>query len=327
MVETWDTVVVWGPHTFVTPTGSLVNLVEQIVFDVDPDTRYELRVEKGNASLDSVPSVGRVFFNGNWTTGVADMGSSQTVYRVVQPVDTGFVRVELSGDPGDFMRVTLLAQPSPSFTIFGPETYDRPDGPFVWHVDSATVPAAAKPPFRLHMVRGEPPGTQAADSAIIVVGDSVIIQGKANFFDGTSVVRSVSANRVRHPGDTIEVGVKVFGAVGGKFTVWVTATDSTPPLVSIDAPADSAFVSATAVTVTGTVADGTAVRVSANGLTASLGSNGAFSVEDVPLTEGGNTIVVTAVNGAGLRLIAAGLTTPDEIVRVVAPSLPLTRHQ
>ena len=72
--------------------------------------------------------------------------------------------------------------------------------------------------------------------------------------------------------------------------------DTVPPLVTITSPITFTTVGVSPVTVTGTVDDPDAT-VTVNGVNAAI-ENGAFSVPGITLTEGGNTITVTAIDPA-----------------------------
>jgi glucodextranase-like protein/carboxypeptidase family protein len=86
-------------------------------------------------------------------------------------------------------------------------------------------------------------------------------------------------------------------AVGHFREVSVPVVRITLPVVTITSPEDLATVAATTVTVTGTVSSA-GLAVTVNGLTAAV-SGTTFTVQDVPLTEGGNLVTAVAAGADG----------------------------
>ena len=107
-------------------------------------------------------------------------------------------------------------------------------------------------------------------------------------------------------------------------TVTYTPPDTTPPNVSIDAPADGAELTATPITVVGTVSDDRALAgVSVNGIAAVVAGN-SFSV-DVALSAGANTLTATATDAAGNQATADATVTytpPDTTPPVIGITTP-----
>lgn len=109
--------------------------------------------------------------------------------------------------------------------------------------------------------------------------------------------------------------------ISGSATVQITL-DTTPPHLTIDSPADGTTTTAASVTVTGSANDivvGTVnsqdVQVSVNGIDAQV-ANRSYSVANLPLVLGQNTIQATAHDRAG-----NGTTTSITLMRVL-PSQP-----
>lgn len=93
---------------------------------------------------------------------------------------------------------------------------------------------------------------------------------------------------------------------GNSATNSVTITyvrDTIPPLAVISSPANGIKVNTENITITGIIDDNTAT-VTVNGINAAV-SNNAFTAPNVPLTEGQNTITVTATDPAGNTSSAA----------------------
>jgi hypothetical protein len=74
--------------------------------------------------------------------------------------------------------------------------------------------------------------------------------------------------------------------------------DRTPPALTVAAPADGAIVRSLAVTVTGSVTDATFARLDVGGMDVQVAADGSFA-QALTLTEGANTIIVTAFDRAG----------------------------
>jgi hypothetical protein len=98
------------------------------------------------------------------------------------------------------------------------------------------------------------------------------------------------------------IAVHATDAAGNAADTTVNLTRFTLPSIRITEPADLSYVSAITVRVAGTVS-GNVVGVGVNGAQAAL-AGGSFSLDDVPLIEGGNVITATAVDAAGHQATA-----------------------
>jgi hypothetical protein len=107
------------------------------------------------------------------------------------------------------------------------------------------------------------------------------------------------------------IEVDAIDRAGNEQTVAVTVTRFSVPTVAITSPPDLTYVSATTVSVSGTV--GGAVAVSVNGVAAAV-SGTTFTAADVPLAEGGNSLTATATDARG----HVGLATIN-VVRDLTP--------
>ncbi|MFY9823638.1 MAG: DNRLRE domain-containing protein [Thermoanaerobaculia bacterium] len=85
--------------------------------------------------------------------------------------------------------------------------------------------------------------------------------------------------------------------VGNQVQQDIDITRFSLPSVQITSPDDLSYISSTTISVSGTLSDPTAT-VTVNGKPANV-SGGGFSVSDVPLVEGGNTLTATATDARG----------------------------
>ena len=99
--------------------------------------------------------------------------------------------------------------------------------------------------------------------------------------------------------------------------------DTVPPTLNVTAPADGLITSSSALNIVGTTNDATSspvsVTIKLNGTdqgSVTVGSDGAFS-KNVTLTEGANTIEVTATDAAGKSSSVSRTVTLDSSVPVV----------
>jgi hypothetical protein len=98
-----------------------------------------------------------------------------------------------------------------------------------------------------------------------------------------------------------------------------TSLDTSPPAVTVEAPADGTFIGAGEVAVTVRVVDGSETRVVSDppGLDAALPAGGGTATGTVPLVEGDNAIAISAVDASG----NVGGTTIDVVRDTVPPEL------
>jgi hypothetical protein len=75
--------------------------------------------------------------------------------------------------------------------------------------------------------------------------------------------------------------------------------DTTPPVVTIQQPAEGSFTSATQTTVSGTFSDASQTTITVNGITATIQGN-SFTAS-VPVAEGQNSLLVAVTDAAGNR--------------------------
>lgn len=123
----------------------------------------------------------------------------------------------------------------------------------------------------------------------------------------TAIGRDIRDNSNNFIGLIDEVKIHKCALSAGEILDRYKKADFTPPKIKITFPSQGQIVTAASITVTGGIDDNKA-SVDANGVKAAV-SNGVFSASNVPLSEGKNTVTVTAADLAG--------NTSKEIVTVI----------
>jgi hypothetical protein len=108
--------------------------------------------------------------------------------------------------------------------------------------------------------------------------------------------------------------------VNGNGLLQLLQADTTQPTVVITQPAAGATVNTTNVTVTGTFSDESPTTIIVNGAPATIQEN-SFTA-DVPLNEGGNTLLVVATDSAGNRTELTRTVTRDTIAPTLSVASP-----
>lgn len=222
-------------------------------------------------------------------TGVA----SVTVNGVTATIDgAGFtVQVPVSAG-GNTLTVVARDTSDNSTTVTRQITYTPPDTtPPSVSVDSPTNGA---------IVNASPVtvvGTVDDDRGVA----SVTVNGVAATIIGTSFTAQVPVSEGANTLTALATDTSNNVASAGVTITYEppTGDDTTAPQVAILTPADNAVLATDKVTVTGTVTDDRDVAsVSVNGISATLGA-GTFTLIDLPLTPGANTITAVATDTSG----------------------------
>jgi hypothetical protein len=156
-----DTIVVYGPRRFETPTGSAANHIERFAVAVQPGQRYTLRVDNGNPDGSARVSGGSVTLNGSEILSSATLAAGGSGWRrVVQVLVEDTLTVTVQGAAGAALTVALEATADASFLVFGPERFIRTTGTPSTDVRQFAISPTAAAPYRLCVVNGNPDGTQ-----------------------------------------------------------------------------------------------------------------------------------------------------------------------
>ena len=302
-----DTVVIYGPHVFSTPTGSSTISVETFTATPTAGRRYSVIMQRGSGSL----TTATVLFNGLQIASATDFATTTPVSKVVNLLTSDTIKVTLAGAAGATLNVQVISDPDPNYAIYGTRRFVKQGGGTT--SEQFTRPATATAPFYLSVING-PGGTTRATSGSIKL-DNVDQATPSDFSNNVAgFVKPITLSAGTH---TISVGLQ--GTNGATIDVRITATDTTHPVIALTAPAANAIVGATTVSVSGSVTDQTPTTVTVNGAAASM-TGSSFSATATLATEGNNTITVRARDGAGL--------TTDSVRTVIrdtqAPSLTVS---
>ncbi|MBI5847209.1 MAG: Ig-like domain-containing protein [Nitrospirae bacterium] len=140
---------------------------------------------------------------------------------------------------------------------------------------------------------------------------TVAIQGKTVLIAAGGGTFSLTADLVEGMNDLSLTAMDSAGN-SSALTLHITS-DTMKPVVKINNPASNTYTDKKTIAVSGTIADATVTRVIVNGVEASV-SSGVFTVPDISLGEGTNTINATATD-------ATGNTASDEIT-IISDTVP-----
>jgi hypothetical protein len=99
----------------------------------------------------------------------------RAITRIVHLVAEDTLQVTVGGRTGAYVTARVLAVPDPTYTVYGPKTFERQTGkPYVETVHF-TIPATAAPPFRKYVTNGMPDGTHRTSSAVVRLGGVEIL--------------------------------------------------------------------------------------------------------------------------------------------------------
>jgi RHS repeat-associated protein len=326
-----DTTVYFGPKQFVTvKSNNQINFVESftvpaippVLVDLDGNpvwtpapNQYTMRIQRVGGSL----TTATVAVNGLQIVTIADFATANYIERRINPNQIDFFTnsftVALKGAAGAGVTITIVGTPDTSVPVFGPKVYSK----------GATTPTHSVESFNLGTGLSAPYFMSAqtslgATATITLNGVQVI---KDNDF-GTNL-QTVSKSVTLLSG-TNSMSIDVRGLFSQFITLTVTATDKTPPTLTIAAPLPNFVTNANSITVSGTSQDRTDTQVLVKG-TGPLGVIATMSGTDhtqfsatIPLTVGLNPIAIQAMDKAGNHTDSTRTVTRD----TVAPTLTVT---
>ena len=311
-----DTLVVFGPRQFVTvANNSQINFVESFSIPPRPApadsipaaNQYTIRLQRVGGSL----SIATVAVNGTQIATAADFSSANYIERQIVVNDgqgnTNSLTITLKGSAAAGLNATIVGVPDGTFAIFGPTVYSKTSATPTHYTAAFTLPSGASAPYSVS-ARASVAGTKAT---ITLNGVQVIKD--ADF--GTNITYIIRPTALSASNS---MSVDVRGTTGTTITVSVLATDKTPPVLTIAAPAPNLVTNASNVTVSGTSQDQSSTQVKVNSVIATL--SGTQYSATVPLVVGANTIAIRATDRAGNHVDSARTVTRDTL----PPTLTVT---
>jgi len=297
--------------------------VDQITIPVALGQEYWIQIMNGAPGgtnrVDSLKGI----WNGKNIIGASDFNSlTDERERVIAATQIDTLKLTIFGAETSYVRVAIFSVPDPTFTFFGPNTLTKSGSGTQTNTATFTLPTDAFLRHYLYVINGDSVGARRVTSAEIKINGTTVIAST----DVTTAIGSIVkfANLGIHAGtDTIQAILT--GPTNSLIRIRIAASDSTAPVVTMTAPADSAVTSLTSLPVTGTLSDRTALKVTVNGATATVTGDSSFSGTATLATDGWHTIttVVTDVPGLSttkIRSVRRDATAPTLTVATPAES-------
>jgi RHS repeat-associated protein len=314
-----DSQLVYGPAKF-THTGSNSQFTSYSAsFDADTvhGRRYVLEVKNSSCSAYTVTINGQSYI-GSSETG----GGSGDVFReidVLQGAGANELDVSVVGTGSTSISVKISRVSDATFVVYGPKTFTKPS-PAAKQVDTLVLANAAKPPYTLRVINGSGSGSNRVTNATLTVNGVGVI-GSSDLGTGIATKQyNVSLNNSIVNRDTLDNQ----SASGTYVSLRYTATDSTPPSVTVSAPVDT-FLTTGGVRVNGSVSDETygiiTIDTVATASRAALPTPGSFTDSLTLQVDRKYTLYTHAINSAWLTTDVNRTMIRD----TRAPTLVLTR--
>ncbi len=297
------------------PTGR--NYMEAITIPVAVGQQYWLQIVNGApGGTNRVDSL-KGKWNGKNIIGTSDFNSlTDDSERVIAATQTDTLQLLIFGPTTSYVSVAVFSVPDPTFNIFGESTYTKTNSNSQTFTGNFTKPSDAFAKYYLFVVNGDSTGAQRVSSAQVKVNGTIVV----NSTDVTTAIGSVVKFVNNVQSGTNEVQVTLTGTANKFVQVRLAASDSTAPVVTLTAPAESSYTNLTNVPVTGTLSDRTAVKVTVNGQAATVTNNTSFSGTANLTTDGWHTLTVVATDVPQLQTTKTRMIKRD----TQAPSLTVT---
>ncbi len=185
------------------------------------------------------------------------------------------------------------------------------------------------------IVRDSTPPTLTVTSpstGMVTTANTVTVNGTV--FDSTAVTITANGTPLPVNGDgsftgqvpimegTNVITVVATDAVGNTSTITQSVIrDTAPPVLTLSTPSDNTVTRDTSAAVSGTVTDSTSITLLVNGAPVTPGPTGSFTTS-VPLTEGVNTVTVSATDAAGNSITVTRSIFRDTTPPALTPTSP-----
>ncbi|MBU5627700.1 hypothetical protein KQI82_12350 [Oscillibacter sp. MSJ-2] len=271
----------------------------------------------------------RARINSTWHTLTYNSATGKYEATITAPGATSYhqsggyynVTVEATNDAGttatadgstlDGLKLVVKEKVAPVITILSPTSgayVTNSKQPVVFNVVDESGGSGVDLSSLVVKLDGAAVASSAIASTAIANGYSVTYTPVSALSDGPHTVQITCSD---HDGN----------AAAAKSTTYTV--DTVPPVLNVTAPTDGLITNATALTVRGTTNDATSspvsVAIKLNGTdqgAVTVGSDGAFT-KAVVLSEGSNTIVVTATDAAGKTSSVTRTITLDTSVPTI----------
>lgn len=279
--------------------------------------RHILRVVNGIGGANRVSS-GWTIVNNQQVVSTTDLNSTvDSLKRVVWPDTNGAVDQSIYGPAGSFVTVEVFRTPNPNYTIWGPQVFTEPNSGPVTQSYHFTVPSGAQAPYTIHVVNGNPDGTNRVTNGTVWVNGLTVFDQNSWGAGVATRDRDVALN-LNPPPDN-QVTVRIANPPGSKLTISFTATDVDGANINVAWPPQNYVTDSSKVRFAGWTTDETSGSTTVNAQTASP-SPGPFADSVTFSADGRYDIHIVTANAAGY--------TSDSVrtvIRAQAPSLVVTQ--
>jgi hypothetical protein len=284
---------IYGPITFLREREA--PKTEQVFFTVSGTTGpFLLRLTNGTSVGAQRVSSALVKLNGSEVFRPSQFNQNVPTLNRQVTLSTGenSLEVRLRSAPGSFVIIELFRLDQHACPVLGLHTFIRRTGKPVKETVTFDLPPQFVEPYVLNMTSGNPDGSNRVDSATITL-NGILIFDPNDFNEQTGSLSQVVSLL---PTNTLNVQIK--GAPGDLLAVEIIGYDNTLPSVTITSPPSGATFNTSPITVNGIV-DDPASTVTVSGITASVASDGTFTVDGITLVEGENAVKVVAIDSCG----------------------------
>ena len=309
-------VTVFGPVQLVhTSSSSTSWVISDAAFTADSVNGWRYCVNINTSASSVIAAIAAV--NDTQWVGASQYGG--TLNTLSQPVRVipgqNVLTMQMRGTQNSAITYSVTRVQDPTFRVLKDTTLVRP-GTIAPQTLTFTVPAGGGPPYSLRLRNGAPNGGNRLTSGTVTL-NNVGVLGNADLGTGVAYQeRNVNLHVARQL-DTLTLLNQ--SAASTRATLWVTATDLTPPVMHIAWPPQNYVTARDTVHFAGWTTDETYGLTSVNGQNSRLGP-GAF-VDSLSFTsDGPHAVHVVSTN-------AAGLTTDSvrTVTRARAPVLAITQ--